>query len=90
MTKALISVTGQDTTGIIARVATKLSELNINILDITQTIMQGNFTMIMAVDLGKATVSVTELAGALEELGRKMQITIRVQRDDIFNAMNRI
>ena len=47
MTKALISVTGQDTTGIIARVATKLSELNINILDITQTILSGCFTMMM-------------------------------------------
>ena len=54
MTKALISVTGQDTTGIIARVATKLSELNINILDITQTILSGCFTMMMVVDLDGA------------------------------------
>ena len=90
MKKSIITVVGKDTVGIIARVCAYLADNNINILDITQTIMQGNFTMIMAVDLGKATVSVTELAGALEELGKKMQITIRVQRDDIFNAMNRI
>ena len=57
MTKALISVTGQDTTGIIARVATKLSELNINILDITQTILSGCFTMMMVVDLDGAQMS---------------------------------
>ena len=57
MTKALISVTGQDTTGIIARVATKLSELNINILDITQTILSGCFTMMMVVDSGRCRKS---------------------------------
>ncbi len=87
---AIVTAVGQDRVGIISALCSLLAEYNINILDITQTIMQGNFTMIMAVDLGKATVSVTELAGALEELGKKMQITIRVQRDDIFNAMNRI
>ena len=55
MTKALISVTGLDTTGIIASVATRLSEMNINILDITQTILDGYFTMMMIVDLDGAT-----------------------------------
>ena len=61
MKKALVSVTGLDTTGIIARVATKLSEMNINILDITQTILGGYFTMMMVVDLDKAALPFEEI-----------------------------
>ena len=90
MTKALISVTGQDTTGIIARVATKLSELNINILDISQTIMQEYFTMIMLVDVSACEVSFSELADQLERAGTEQNLSIRIQREDIFNAMHRI
>ena len=90
MTKALISVTGQDTTGIIARVATKLSELNINILDITQTILQGNFTMIMFVELEDETVTIDALSAALDETARELSMVIHVQREDIFDSMNRI
>ena len=83
MTKALISVTGQDTTGIIARVATKLSELNINILDITQTILSGCFTMMMVVDLD----AVDE---AFQPIREEMHLNIHLQRMDIFDAMHRI
>ena len=90
MTKALISVTGQDTTGIIARVATKLSELNINILDISQTILQGDFTMVMLVDAGACDIPFAELAALLEREGEARSLDIRAQREDIFNAMHRI
>ena len=90
MTKALVSVTGADRTGIIAGVAGKLSEMNINILDITQTILGGYFTMLMIVDL---TCASRDFAGALEEMtavGQRMGMAIHMQRVDIFDAMHRI
>ena len=90
MTKALISVTGLDATGIIARVATKLSELNINILDITQTILSGYFTMMMVVDLDGAHLPFEEIDKALQPVRDELQMTIHMQRMDIFDAMHRI
>ena len=88
MTKALISVTGQDTTGIIARVATKLSELNINILDITQTILSGCFTMMMVVD--GAQMEFAAVDEAFQPIREEMHLNIHLQRMDIFDAMHRI
>ena len=67
-----------------------LAEHNVNILDISQTILQGSFTMVMAVDVGAAKVSVGELRDLLEQLGQKMEISIRIQREEIFDAMHRI
>ena len=90
MTKALISVTGLDTTGIIAGVATKLSEMNINILDITQTILDGYFTMMMIVDLDGAGMDFEEIDRRLEPVRESMNMTIHMQRIDIFDAMHRI
>ena len=90
MTKALISVTGLDATGIIARVATKLSEMNINILDITQTILGGYFTMMMVVDLDGANRSFQQIDDALNPVREELQMTIHMQRMDIFDAMHRI
>ncbi len=90
MTKALISVTGLDATGIIARVATRLSELNINILDITQTILSGYFTMMMVVDLDGADMPFEEIDKALQPVRDELQMTIHMQRMDIFDAMHRI
>ena len=90
MTKALISVTGLDTTGIIAGVATKLSEMNINILDITQTILDGYFTMMMVVDLDGADLSFEEIDRRLQPVRDKMNMAIHKQRMDIFDAMHRI
>ena len=90
MTKALISVTGLDTTGIIAGVATKLSEMNINILDITQTILDGYFTMMMVVDLDGAHFDFEEIDRRLQPVREKMNMTIHMQRMDIFDAMHRI
>lgn len=90
MTKALISVTGLDATGIIAKVATRLSEMNINILDISQTIMDGYFTMMMIVDLDGAHMDFSEIDQALQPVRDEMRMTIHMQRMDIFDAMHRI
>lgn len=90
MTKALISVTGLDATGIIARVATKLSELNVNILDITQTILDGYFTMMMVVDLDGAHMEFSAVDASFDTIRQEMNMTIHMQRMDIFDAMHRI
>ncbi len=90
MTKALISVTGLDATGIIARVATELSKMNINILDITQTILDGYFTMMMVVDLDGAQRSFGEIDAALQPVRDDLKMVIHMQRMDIFDAMHRI
>ena len=90
MKKALISVTGLDTTGIIAKVATRLYELNINILDISQTILSGYFTMMMVVDLSGAHLEFDEINKALQPIRDEMKMDIHIQRMDIFDAMHRI
>ncbi len=90
MTKALISVTGLDTTGIIASVATRLSEMNINILDITQTILDGYFTMMMIVDLDGAKLDFEEINRRLQPVREEKNMMIHMQRMDIFDAMHRI
>lgn len=90
MTKALISVTGLDATGIIARVSTRLYEMNINILDITQTILGGYFTMMMIVDLDGAHKTFSEIDEGLQPIRDEMNMTIHMQRMDIFDAMHRI
>ena len=90
MTKALISVTGLDATGIIAKVATKLSEMNINILDISQTILGGYFTMMMVVDLDGAQRKFSEIDSELDSVRQELNMTIHMQRMDIFDAMHRV
>lgn len=90
MTKALISVTGLDATGIIAKVATKLASMNINILDITQTILGGYFTMMMVVDLDGANMEFSAIDEALQPIRDEMKMAIHMQRMDIFDAMHRI
>ena len=87
---AIVTVIGRDRVGIIAAVCGKLAELNVNILDITQTILKGNFNMVMSVDAGKANVEFDQLATALEKLGEQMSLSIRIQREEIFDAMHRI
>ena len=85
--KAIVSVIGKDKAGIIAKVSTALAERNVNIEDISQTIVQGNFTMIMVCDLSDK-ISVAELAAALDKTGKETGVDIRVQHEDIFNAMH--
>ena len=88
--KAIVTVVGKDQVGIIAAVANKLAQYQVNILDISQTVMQGYFTMMMVVDMSAASVAVAELAGCMEEMGNEKGLSIRVQREDIFEAMHRI
>ena len=90
MSKAIITVVGKDTVGIIAKVCTYLAENHVNILDISQTILHGAFTMVMAVDVSKSTASIGELSEALAQLGTKMELSIRIQREEIFDAMHNI
>ena len=88
--KAVVTVVGEDRVGIIAEVCTHLAHFGVNVLDISQTVMQDFFTMMMVVDTGKATVSLAELAKLTEEKGREMGLSIRLQRADIFKAMHRV
>ena len=87
---AIISVIGQDRVGICAAVCNKMAEYQINILDISQTIVQGSFTMVMAVDLEKSTAPFAAVASELDRLGAAMGLTIRMQRQEIFEAMHTI
>lgn len=88
--KAIVTVVGKDQVGIIAGVCIKLADYNINVLDISQTIMQGYFTMMMVVDLAACETSFTELSTAFKEYGESRGLNIRIQREDIFDAMHKI
>lgn len=88
--KGIITVVGKDKVGIIGRVCTLLSEKQINILDISQTILQGYFNMMMIVDLTSSTVSFDKVIDALEELSKEIEVDIRLQHEQIFDSMHRI
>jgi ACT domain-containing protein len=88
--RAIITVVGKDRKGIIAGVCTDLSSNEINVLDIRQTIMDDFFTMIMLVDIADLTMPVDQLVERLERKGQELGVSIRFQREDIFNAMHRI
>lgn len=88
--KAILTVLGKDKSGIIANVSTMLAKKNINIEDISQTIMQGYFTMIMLVDINESTITIAELNKEAELLGNEIGVKIIIQHEDIFNAMHRV
>ncbi len=89
--KTIITVVGKDTVGIIAKVCTYLAEHNINILDISQTIVAGDyFNMMMVVDRADAKGSYGEMADDLEAVGKEIGVVIRCQREEIFDSMHRI
>ena len=88
--KAVVTVVGKDQVGIIAAVCNKLAEYNVNVLDISQTVMQGYFTMMMVVDISAATLPLALLAQSMEDAGKERSLSIRVQREDIFEAMHRV
>ncbi|MBE7036923.1 MAG: ACT domain-containing protein [Ruminococcaceae bacterium] len=88
--RAVITVIGHDKIGIIYEVSRILAENNINILDITQTIMQDMFTMIMLVSTEKCSKSFKEISDTLAALGETLGLSIRIQHEDIFNSMHRI
>ena len=88
--KAIVTVIGQDRPGIIAKVSTTLAQNKVNIEDISQTLMQGNFTMIMLCDMQNATLSLKDLKDNLVKVGEEIGVSIHVQHEDIFNAMHKI
>ena len=90
MDKSIISVVGKDTTGIIARVCTYLAENKINILDISQTIVQDYFTMMMIVDTSLLSKPFSEMVRELESVGEDMGVQVKFQREEIFERMHRI
>jgi len=90
MNKVIITVVGKDAVGIIAKVCTYLSETKINILDITQTILQGYFNMMMIADIEKSEKPFEAVSSELTELGESIGVRIRIQREEIFTEMHRI
>ncbi|MHB8130872.1 MAG: ACT domain-containing protein [Mobilitalea sp.] len=90
MKRIVITVVGKDTVGIIAKVCTYLANGKINILDISQTIVQGFFNMMMIVDFGDASKDFDEISEDLEQIGAEIGVIIKTQREDIFDKMHRI
>lgn len=90
MKKTIITVVGKDTVGIIAKVCTYLADNGINILDISQTIVQGYFNMMMIVDTGASAKSFGDMADELGALGEKIGVVIKCQKEEIFDMMHRV
>ena len=90
MKKSIITVVGKDTVGIIARVCAYLADNNINILDISQTIVQGYFNMMMIVDMNKVSKEFGTISQELDVLGENIGVIIKCQREEIFDQMHRI
>ncbi len=89
--KAIVTVVGKDRVGIIAEICTLLAKLNVNIVDINQTVMQDDFfTMVMLTDIKSSTLSFGEISEELNKKGEEMCLSIRIQLEDIFNSMHKI
>ncbi|MCO6544231.1 MAG: ACT domain-containing protein [Gilliamella sp.] len=88
--KTILTVIGKDQTGIIAGISQKLYELDINILDVSQTIMDEYFTMIMLLDLSKINVTFDEVKTVLMQTGENLKVKVNLQREEIFDAMHRL
>ncbi len=90
MDKSIITVVGKDTVGIIAKVCTYLAESGVNVLDISQTIVSGYFNMMMIVDMKNATKDFAQVVKEMDELGEGIGVSIKCQREEIFEKMHRI
>ena len=88
--KAIVTVIGKDRVGITASVCSLLAQHSINILDISQTVLQEYFPMVMLVDTSACSASIGEMSDLLDQAGQGQGLSIRIQREDIFNAMHRI
>ncbi len=88
--KAIITVVGRDMVGILAKVSGICADKNVNIIEVTQSIMQDMFCMIMMADTANSTVAFTELADELEQFGRDNNLVIHAMHEDLFNSMHRI
>lgn len=90
MEKAIITVIGKDKVGIIAKVTNTLADCKVNVLDITQTILQDMFTMMMIVDIAGSDMDISAIRDELGKTGDELGVEIRIQHEDIFNSMHRI
>lgn len=88
--RAVITVVGRDTVGIISAISGELSRNDINILDISQSVLQDLFAMVMLVDISKCSLSLTEVSSRLADKGREMGVKIHVMHEDIFTSMHRV
>ena len=88
--RAVITVLGKDMVGILAKVSAKCAEVDVNVIEVTQSILQDLFAMIMMVDISKSTIPFDELSKKLQDIGAEMGLTIHVMHEDIFNSMHRI
>ena len=88
--KAVITVIGKDMVGILAKVSTVCAEKGINVIEVTQSILQDMFAMIMIVDISAATVPISEISAEFDTLGEKLGLKIHVMHEDVFNSMHRI
>ena len=88
--KCILTKIGKDKPGIIAKVSSLLASENVNIEDISQTIMQSTFTMIMLVNIEKSNLSMKELKERLNELGEEIGVSIHLQHEDVFDAMHKV
>ena len=90
MKRTIITVVGKDAVGIIAKICTFLAEHHVNILDISQTIVQGFFNMMMVIDTAESDISYDKLREGLDKVGEEAGVKIRCQREEIFTSMHRI
>ncbi|MBR6989341.1 MAG: ACT domain-containing protein [Bacteroidaceae bacterium] len=90
MEKVIISVLGKDAVGIIANVCTYLASCNVNVNDISQTIIQGYFNMMMIVDVSGSSKKLGDIQADLDELGKRLGVQVKCQREEIFDKMHRI
>ena len=90
MKKTVISVIGKDSVGIISKISSVCSEYNVNIIDITQSVLQDMFCMVMLTDISSLSCSFSELSDKLKQLGKDLNLEIHVMHEDIFNSMHRI
>lgn len=88
--KAVITVIGKDMVGILAKVSALCAEKGVNVLEVTQSVLQDLFVMVMLVDITKATVRVAGLADIFDKLGEEMDLKIHIMHEDIFNSMHKI
>lgn len=88
--RAVITVLGKDMVGILANVSTVCAKYGVNVMEVTQSILQDLFAMIMMVDISKSTIPFDELSKKLQDIGAEMGLTIHVMHEDIFNSMHRI
>lgn len=90
MEKAVITVIGKDMVGILAKVSAVCAEKGMNVLEVTQSILQDMFVMVMLVDISRATAEVSELSDQFDALGQSLNLKIHIMHEDIFNSMHKI